>query len=107
MSRLSRPAIASALSRTNSASSRRGDCDGEQPVVRVDVAQLGPEPRVLPVGRRHDHQPDHVLDVPAALAELDGQPVEQLGMDRPLALRAEVLDQAADARCRRTASRAG
>ena len=98
MSRLSSPAMASALSRTNSASSRRGDCEASSRLPGSTSRSSGRSRRILPIGRRHHQQLDHPLDVPAAVPELEGQPVEQLGMDRPLALRAEVLDQAADAR---------
>ena len=38
------------------------------------------------VRRHHD-----LLDIPAAFHEIDGQPVEQIGMARPLALRSKVL----------------
>ena len=34
----------------------------------------------LAIGRRRDHQLEELLHVPARLAELDGQPVEQLRM---------------------------
>ena len=66
---------------------------GQQAVVR----DRGPassrvvDPRRLAVGRRVDDQPMQVLEAPAVVHELDGQPVEQLGMRRRLALRAEVL----------------
>src|SRR5689334_21415158 len=92
MSRSISPAIARALSRTNSASRLRG----KQAVIAVVLAQFGTLPRVLTVGRRHHQCLDHPLDVPAALAELDGQPVEQFEMRGPLALRADVVEHAAD-----------
>ena len=62
--------------------------------------------RGLAVGGRGDEGPHHVLHVPAALHELDGQPVEQLGVGRPLALRAEVVEGAGEALAEE-ASRAG
>ena len=40
-------------------------------------------------GRRHDFF-DEAFDVPAVVAEIDGQPIEQFGMARVLALGAEV-----------------
>ena len=43
--------------------------------------------------------------VPAAFHELHGQPVEQLRMHRPLALRAEILHGLHQARCRNTSAR--
>ena len=89
--------MASALSRTNSASSRRGFCEASRRLSGSTLAQLGPQPGDLPIGvARHD-QLHHVLHVPAALAELDGEPVEQFRMRRPLALRAEVVDLRAEA----------
>ena len=54
--------------------------------------------RRLPIGGAGDDQPVQRLQAPAAVDELAGQPVEQLGMRRPVALRAEIvlrLDQAA------------
>ncbi len=48
-------------------------------------------PGRLAVGGRHHHPLEHRLDVPAAVDELDGQPVEQLGVGRPGPLRAEVV----------------
>jgi hypothetical protein len=38
-----------------------------------------------------------VLDVPAAVHELAGQPVEQRGIHRRLALRAEIVEHLAEA----------
>ena len=46
--------------------------------------------------RRHD-QPVHLLDAPAAVHELDRQPVEQLRMRRLLAHLAEVIERRHDA----------
>ena len=46
-----------------------------------------------PVGPRRDDQPVQVLQAPAGLHELDGQPVEQFGMGRGLAVEAEVEDR--------------
>ena len=66
---------------------------GEQLVVRIALPQLLGQRGRLPVRRRHHHQLEHVLDVPAALAELDCQPVEQLRMTGPSALRAEIFER--------------
>ena len=44
------------------------------------------------VSGRADDQLDQVFGVPAAFAKLDGQPIEQLGMGRVLALDAEVIE---------------
>ena len=61
----SSPLTARALSRTNSASSRRGVLRRQQPVVRVASRSSGRS--WTPAGRsRRDHQPDQLLDVPAA-----------------------------------------
>src|SRR3712207_8525505 len=54
--------------------------------VRVALAQLGADPRGLPVGGAGDDQPVQPLQVPAGADELGGQPVEQLGVRRRLAL---------------------
>ena len=54
---------------------------GEEPVVGVDIVEFGAEARVLAIRRRHDQQLDHPLDVPTAVPEFEGQPVEQLGME--------------------------
>ena len=53
---------------------------GQPDVGRVALAQLLRRHRRLPVGVRHHHQLQHVLHVPAAVDELDGQPVEQFGV---------------------------
>ena len=68
----------------------RGPCDKQQ-VLRILCQLLGRRLRALPIGRRHHHQLVHVLHVPAALAKLDGQPVKQFGMRRPLPHDAEVF----------------
>ena len=67
----------------------------EQPVLRVLLELLRRAPR--PTGGRSaevDQQLEEPLHVPARLAELDGQPVEQLGMRGKLAADAEVAGRA-------------
>ena len=71
---------------------------GQQPVGRVRLSDFRPRVRALPIGRRHHHQFHHVLEVPTAVHELDGKPVEQFGVDRPLALRAEVVHHRGNSR---------
>src|SRR5439155_27318796 len=63
-------------------------------VVRVLLALLRRRGRRLTVGRRRHDQLEELLDVPAALAELDRQPVEQLGVTGRLAAGAEVAGRA-------------
>ena len=74
---------------------------GVEPVVRAAspefvlgivhaVAQRGP----LAEGAAVHHQPQHVLEIPAAVVQLDGQPVEQLRMGRLLPLQAKILRRA-------------
>ncbi len=52
----------------------------KQQIPRILGKLLGSRCRTLPVRGRHDHQLVHVLDVPSALAEFDGEPIKQLGM---------------------------
>ena len=94
----SSPLHASAASRISSASSRSRACRQSKPVVGIDRLPLRPHARRLPVGRRGHDQAVDLLEAPAALHELAGQPVEQLRMARRRSLGAEVvvgLDQAA------------
>ena len=63
----------------------------QEPVPRVFRLQLGPDLRRLAIRRRGDDQAEQGLRVPARAHVLAGQPVEQLGMARRLALGAEVL----------------
>ena len=70
---------------------------GQQAVVRVDLELTGPDVGVLAVGAA-EHQPlVHGLHVPAALHEGHGEPVQQLGVTRPLALVPEVVRGGDDA----------
>ena len=66
----------------------------EQPVLRVLLDLLRRGRRRLPVGGRGDQELEEPLHVPARLAELDGQPVEQLGMRGKLAADPEVSRRA-------------
>ena len=52
----------------------------------------------LPIRGRHHDQSMQFLDRPAALHELDGQPIEQLGMRRPCAAVAEIVRRRDEAR---------
>src|SRR6185436_7692842 len=63
----------------------------EPAVVGIALAQLARHARRLPVRRRGQDQSLELLHAPAARDELEREPVEELGMRRALALRAEVL----------------
>ena len=70
---------------------RRGGCTGRAPSPTPSArSTAGRSPLVT--SRR-----THVLDVPAALLELDREPVEQLRVRRPLALGAKVVEHLAQA----------
>ena len=79
------------MSRTVSASTRIARAAGEQLVVRVAGDQLRRDGGRLLIGGRADDEPVDVLEAPTVVHQLDGEPVEQFGMRRRLALRAEVL----------------
>ena len=68
-----------------------GDAAREPAVRRVLLRVAGPFRRVLPVSRRRHDQLVQGLDIPAAVDETAREPVEQLGMRRRFALRAEVI----------------
>ena len=105
--RLSRPLTARIASRTASASSRR---TGIRPSSRLSgsiASSAGVAPRRLAVGRRGHDQPVQPLQRPAAAHEVVGQPVEQLGVGRPLAERAEVARRRRRSPGRSGASRRG
>ena len=92
----SRPARASRLSCSSSASSRRRSIRPKSRFSGSASRSSGGCPtRSLIGGREHD-QAVHGLDRPARLHEPAGQPVEQLGMGRRLALAAEVAGRADD-----------
>ena len=79
------------MSRSVSASMRkRGPWDKQQ-VLWILCELLRSRFCALPVSGRHHHQLVHMLDVPSAVAELDGQPVEQFGMRWPLAHDAKIF----------------
>ena len=69
----------------------------EQPVAGVALGQRGRDFRRLPIRRRGHEQPEKLLHVPLFAHQLGGQPVEQLGVRRQLALRAEFLARPHDA----------
>ena len=65
----------------------------QEPVLRIPVRGAGGEAGGLPVGgARHDPAAES-LEVPPALGEVGGEPVEQPGVAGPLPLRAEVLSR--------------
>ena len=64
----SSPLTASALSRTNSASSRKRDCRASSRLNGSRSCSSARRLRRLPVRAAGDHQPDEVLHVPAAVA---------------------------------------
>ena len=51
----------------------------------------------LAIGGRCDHEPDYMAGVPAVGAEFDSQPIQELWMTGPFALRAQIFDDAAQA----------
>ncbi len=70
----------------------------EQPVVGIALGERRRHRGRLSIGRRGDDRPQQRLLAPAAIHQLDGEPVEELGVRGRLALRPEVLaglDQAA------------
>ncbi len=95
--RSSVPATARIWSRMISASSRCRGMRQKQPVLGIDRDVGGDVAARHLVGLRGHHQPVHRLHAPAALDELERQPVEQLRMRRRLAHLAEVARRADDA----------
>ena len=63
-----------------------------QAILRVCRQMVGPDAGVLPVGGRRHEQPVHLFLAPATLAELHGQPVEQIHMRRIFPLHPHVFD---------------
>ena len=61
-------------------------------IVGIDSCQLFGSGRHLLVGLAQHDQADHVLDIPSAVDEFTGQPVEQLRIDRRLALCSQVVE---------------
>src|SRR5207302_10964009 len=56
---------------------------GEKTILWILFSKLRRYASGLPVGRRHDELPIKALHIPAAIAEIDGQPVQQFRMARP------------------------
>ncbi len=65
---------------------------GEKPVVGVTGDEVARGDGGTAVGLAVHDEPDHVLHVPAGVAELAGKPVKEGGVGRGLALRAEVVE---------------
>jgi hypothetical protein len=53
---------------------------GEEPVLRVNGQQVTPGSRVLAKRPRRHDQPHQCFDVPAGLAKMNGEPIEQTGV---------------------------
>ena len=53
-----------------------GILGSQEAVGGVDVLELRPQAAVLAIRPAGHHEADHALDVPAMVAEFDGQPVE-------------------------------
>ena len=70
---------------------------GEQAVLAVACEQFRGDAGGLPVRRAHHHLLDYALRVPVG-HEIAREPVEQLRVARPFALRAEVIDRLHDSR---------
>src|SRR5579885_3791518 len=64
---------------------------GEQDVIGIARHQFGADGGGLPVGGRGNDQALDVFHVPVVVHEFDGQPVQQLGVGRLVALGAEVF----------------
>jgi hypothetical protein len=64
---------------------------GEEAVARITGEQFRRDAAVLTVGARGEDEPVEMPQAPAVLHEIDGEPVEQFGMARSLALGAELL----------------
>src|SRR5689334_924848 len=63
----------------------------QQSIIRVDSRSLiGRGPKRLTVRGRKQYRPVQLLEAPAVLDEVGCQPVEQFGMRRPAAVKAEV-----------------
>ena len=75
---------------------------GQQAIVGIALQQFRRDPRRLPVGGRRDQQADHMLDVPVRSDQFRGQIIEQFGVRRQIALRAEILARGDQSRCRRS-----
>src|SRR4030095_11855222 len=63
----------------------------QQSIARIPRENVRRNPGGLTVGRRRHQTAEQRLEVPAALAEVDGAGGEQLAMAGPFALRAEVV----------------
>src|ERR1035441_8083389 len=83
--------MASALSRTNSASSARSFWLWSRRLFGSTSPQLRADCRVLLIRGGQNHQPHHVFHVPAALAKFHREPVYQFGMRGEFPLGAELL----------------
>ncbi len=68
----------------------------EKPIGRVGILELGSQMAALTIGLARDDEPHHALQVPARLAELDREPVEQFRMRGQFTLRTEVVDHGAE-----------
>ena len=86
----SRPLTESAESRSNSASSRILDWRASNRLPGSIFSSSFLALRRLPVGRRFHDQPVHVLHAPTAVPKFRGEPVEQLRVSGPFALRTEI-----------------
>ena len=69
----------------------------QQAVLRIAFGERRTDRGRLLIGRRRNEQLEHALGIPAAIAIVDRQPIEQLGMRRGFALRAELLGRFDDA----------
>ncbi len=65
---------------------------GEHAVVGIDLHQIQPLGGGLLVGFAVDDETDDVLGVPAGIAELAGEPIEQFWVRGRLTLAAEVIE---------------
>ena len=103
----SSPLAASAWSRIMKLRQPVTRAAGEQAVRGVLLEQLGRHLRRLAVRAARDDQPVHRLHVPAALAELDGEPVEQLRVRSASRPAGRSRRPSSRGRCRRTSASSG
>ena len=73
---------------------------GKQLVVGITLQQFRRRHRRLPIGPARHQQPHHVLHIPAAVHEFNGQAIQQFGIGGRLALPAKVIQAARDARAK-------
>ena len=67
----------------------------EEAIGRVGILEFGSQIAALTIGLARDDEPHHVLQVPARLAKLDREPIEQFRVRGQFPLRTEVVNHGA------------